>query len=67
MGQAKGLFGGSSGSIPLSPELYAFSDIASILLLFIAGLETDIDLFIKYALKGSIVGLGRLIFSFFAA
>lgn len=45
-------------SIPISQELYGFSTIASIILLFIAGLETDLTLFLRYSVKGSIIGLG---------
>jgi len=60
-----GIFPMSSGSGPISPELYGFAVIASIILLFLAGLETDIKLLKKYALTGSIVGIGGLIASFF--
>lgn len=50
--------------ITVSPYLYSFAAIASILLLFVSGLEIDMMLFIKYSLSGSIVGFGGLIFSF---
>ncbi len=52
-------------SVPISQELYGFSTIAAIILLFIAGLETDLALFIRYSLKGSIIGLGGIIVPFF--
>jgi len=52
-------------AIPISQELYGFSTIASIILLFIAGLETDLTLFLRFSLKGSIIGLGGIIFPFF--
>lgn len=52
-------------SIPISQELYGFSTVASIILLFIAGLETDLTLFLRYSVKGSIIGLGGIIFPFF--
>lgn len=51
-------------SIPISQELYGFSTIASIILLFIAGLETDLSLFLKYSVKGSIIGLGGIVVPF---
>jgi Kef-type K+ transport system membrane component KefB/mannitol/fructose-specific phosphotransferase system IIA component (Ntr-type) len=52
-------------TIPISQELYGFSTVASIILLFIAGLETDISLFLRYSFKGSIIGLGGIILPFF--
>ena len=36
----------ASGS-PVSPELYAFSLFASIILLFLSGLETDLSTFLR--------------------
>ena len=51
-------------SIPITPELYGISTLASIILLFMAGLETDIELFLRYSFVGSIVGIGGLIISF---
>ncbi len=52
-------------AIPISQELYGFSTIAAIILLFIAGLETDLALFLRFSVKGSIIGLGGIIFPFF--
>ena len=49
----------------VSPELYAFAQIASIILLFASGLETDLSLFIKYSLSGGIIGIGGVVISFF--
>ncbi|MBR1402985.1 MAG: cation:proton antiporter [Treponema sp.] len=49
----------------VSPELYAFAQIASIILLFSSGLETDLSLFIKYSVSGGIIGLGGVVVSFF--
>jgi len=61
-----GLFFIQAGAtFPISTELYGIATIASIILLFIAGLETDIDLFLKYSLTGSIVGIGGIAASFF--
>jgi len=64
IGMHEGLFQLHEGFIPLSNEIYGVSVIASIMLLFITGLETDIDLLVKYAVSGGIVGLGGVIFSF---
>ncbi len=51
-------------AIPVSTELYTFSTVASIVLLFMSGLETDIGMFLKYSITGTIVGLGGIIFAF---
>jgi Kef-type K+ transport system membrane component KefB/mannitol/fructose-specific phosphotransferase system IIA component (Ntr-type) len=51
-------------SFPISAELYAFTTVASIVLLFLVGLETDLEMFLRYSLAGSMVGLGGVIFSF---
>ena len=63
-GLPEGIFPAASGSLAVSNELYAFASIASIVLLFATGLETDIRLFLRYSLAGSIVGLGGAITSF---
>jgi len=44
--------------LPVSPELYGFASVASIVLLFLAGLETDLPTFLRFSLVGSLVGLG---------
>ena len=49
----------------VSPELYAFGQIASIILLFASGLETDLSLFLKYSVSGGIIGMGGVVVSFF--
>ena len=61
-----GIFPMGSGSLAVSPELYAFASIASIILLFASGLETDIGLFLRYSVAGGVVGLGGVIVSFVA-
>lgn len=50
---------------PISPELYAFATFASIVLLFLSGLETDLGTFLRYSLAGTVVGIGGVFFSFF--
>jgi Kef-type K+ transport system membrane component KefB/mannitol/fructose-specific phosphotransferase system IIA component (Ntr-type) len=51
-------------SIAVSTELYAFATVASIILLFFSGLETDIGLFLKYSVAGVVIGFGGVLFSF---
>jgi fructose-specific phosphotransferase system IIA component len=60
-----GLFSlGEATGIAVSPELYAFATVASIILLFASGLETDLGLFLRYSLAGGVIGIGGVIFSF---
>ncbi|MEE1289618.1 MAG: cation:proton antiporter, partial [Spirochaetota bacterium] len=53
------------GGEAVSSELYAISQIASIILLFLSGMETDLSLFLKYSVVGSVVGLCGALASFF--
>jgi len=50
--------------ISVDPKLYSIATLGSIVLLFIAGLETDVRTFFKYSVAGTIVGLGGIICSF---
>ncbi|MBT3182154.1 MAG: cation:proton antiporter [Deltaproteobacteria bacterium] len=50
--------------LPISPELYGIATVASIVLLFLVGLETDITTFLRYSATGSLVGLGGVVCSF---
>jgi Kef-type K+ transport system membrane component KefB len=52
-------------SFAASAELYGIATLASIILLFLAGLETDIAAFLRYSVVGSVVGLGGLLTAFF--
>jgi Kef-type K+ transport system membrane component KefB len=52
------------GELAVTPELYGFAVVASIVLLFFSGLETDLPTFIRFSAKGSVVGLGGVIVSF---
>jgi Kef-type K+ transport system membrane component KefB len=47
-----------------SAELYGIATLASIILLFLAGLETDIAAFLRYSVVGSVVGMGGLLTAF---
>jgi Kef-type K+ transport system membrane component KefB/mannitol/fructose-specific phosphotransferase system IIA component (Ntr-type) len=55
---------GEINSIAVSTELYAFATVASIILLFLSGLETDLGLFLKYSVAGGVIGLGGALLSF---
>jgi fructose-specific phosphotransferase system IIA component len=59
-----GLFPLGIGTMAVSTELYAFATVASIILLFASGLETDLGLFLKYSVAGGLVGIGGVLFSF---
>jgi len=50
---------------PLSGELYGFATVASIVLLFLIGLETNVEKFLAFSLAGSVVGIGGALASFF--
>jgi len=54
----------AEGALPVSPELHALAQIASIVLLFLAGLETDLNKFLRYSVAGLVVGIGGAVFSF---
>ncbi|NCA83653.1 MAG: cation:proton antiporter [Opitutae bacterium] len=49
----------------ISPELHAVATFASIILLFLSGLETDLSTFLRYSVAGTVVGIGGVVFSFF--
>ena len=47
-----------------TPELYGICTIASVVLLFLSGIETNLKMFLKYAFAGSLVGVGGVVASF---
>ncbi|MCQ2379132.1 MAG: cation:proton antiporter [Victivallaceae bacterium] len=51
-------------AFPVSESLYAISTLGSVILLFMSGLETDLRMFFRYSVAGTLVGLGGVIFSF---
>ncbi|MBN2135550.1 MAG: cation:proton antiporter [Acidobacteria bacterium] len=53
-------------NIPVSTELYTFAQIAAVILLFVAGLETNLKTFLKYAGPATIIAIGGVIFPFAA-
>ncbi len=63
----QGLFQLSSAASASSVQtIHYMAVIASVILLFYSGLETDVALFLRYAAKGSIIGFGELSLSFVA-
>lgn len=69
-GYENGLFGNFLASnpeatLPVSPELYGIATIASVLLLFMVGLETNFSLFLRMSATGIIVGIAGVVVSFF--
>lgn len=54
----------AKSNIPLSLPLYSISQVASILLLFMAGLETNLARFLRFAGKASAVGAAGIILPF---
>jgi len=56
----------SEYALAVSPELYGFATVASIVLLFVTGLETDLSLFLRYSVAGGIIGVSGALVSFVA-
>ena len=54
-----------SGMGSVTPELYGICTIASIVLLFLVGVETDLTILKRFAVAGGLVGLGGVICSYF--
>ena len=54
----------SSSAVSVSLELYAISQVASIVLLFVIGLETDLRQFLRYAGPAAAVALGGVVLPF---
>jgi Kef-type K+ transport system membrane component KefB/mannitol/fructose-specific phosphotransferase system IIA component (Ntr-type) len=65
-GFAGGIFPAGGGTLAVSVELYGFATVASIILLFSSGLETDLGLFLRYSLAGGVIGIGGAVISFAA-
>jgi len=64
LGFPDGIFPLTHGAFPVSQELYGICTVASIILLFMVGLETDIKMFIRYSVTGGCVGLFGVVGSF---
>lgn len=50
--------------VPVLSELYAIGQVAAVILLFVAGLETDFGQFLRFGPAAGAVGLGGIIFPF---
>ncbi len=59
------LFPLAPGGAAVGPELHGIAIFASIILLFLSGLETDLSTFLRYSIAGTVVGIGGVVFSFF--
>jgi len=56
--------GGHEFSIPVSTNLWSVAQVGAIVLLFVAGLETDLKQFLRYARPASIVAIGGVVLPF---
>ena len=56
----------ATGSTPfaVTPELYGLCTIASVVLLFLSGIEANLKMFLRFAFAGSLVGIGGVVASF---
>ncbi len=55
---------GHEGGIAVSPELWGIAQLAAVLLLFAAGLETDFNLFLRFGLSAFVVAVGGVLLPF---
>jgi Kef-type K+ transport system membrane component KefB/mannitol/fructose-specific phosphotransferase system IIA component (Ntr-type) len=55
-----------TSGLAVSVELYAFATVASIVLLFASGLETNLSLFLRYSIAGGIIGVTGVLLTFTA-
>ncbi|MBQ7189801.1 MAG: cation:proton antiporter [Kiritimatiellae bacterium] len=55
----------AGSGVPVTPELYGLCTIASVILLFLSGIETNLKMFLRYAFAGSMIGVGGVLASFF--
>jgi len=55
-----------ASGIAVSIELYAFATVASIVLLFASGLETNLSMFLRYSFAGGIIGISGALLAFAA-
>ncbi len=63
-GLPHGIFPLADPLTPIAPELHAFGAVAAIILLFDAGLETDLKLLMRYSVAGALVGVGGIVATF---
>ncbi|MDR2543290.1 MAG: cation:proton antiporter [Treponema sp.] len=53
-------------TLAVSIELYAFATVASVVLLYMSGLETDLSMFLRYSIKGGVIGICGVLLTFTA-
>ena len=53
--------GEAASAVRISPELWSIAQIGSIVLLFMAGLETDLKQFLRYARPATVVAIGGVV------
>ena len=53
--------GEAASAVHISPELWSIAQIGSIVLLFMAGLETDLKQFLRYARPATVVAIGGVV------
>ncbi len=51
-------------TVPVSNELWVVGQIAVVILLFVAGLETDLQQFIKYGVRALVIAIGGVVTPF---
>jgi Kef-type K+ transport system membrane component KefB len=56
--------GARPGQLPVSTELYALGQVAAVVLLFVAGLETDFGQFLRFGLAAGAVAAGGVVLPF---
>jgi len=56
--------GAGPGHLPVSPELYAIGQIAVVVLMFLAGLETDFGQFLRFGPAAGAVAAGGVVLPF---
>ncbi|MCI6590065.1 MAG: cation:proton antiporter [Lentisphaeraceae bacterium] len=59
------IFQAAGTPVGVTPELYGLCTVASIVLLFLVGAETDLRMFMRYSAVGSLVGIGGVAASYF--
>ena len=68
VGAPQEMFGTMAGNNVMfdatSPALYGIATLASVILLFLSGLETNLRMFLKYSFVGTMVGVGGVVVSF---
>jgi Na+:H+ antiporter len=54
----------ASGEIPIPVPLWVFAELGAVVLLFVAGLETDFETFVRFGPTATVVAIGGVILPF---